>query len=173
VNDYFVFWISLALLRRRFSLSAAEDVPTRSGSRLHASGFRLQRRVGICWLPDKSKTDMKIIKKWLGDVTASHAKHTKRDSRPAGTSPQNSLRGLYGSVVKNNDHGVPESMEKAQTWPRRRTTQLTDGGPSVTPELQTGVAGPPFGAAHGSPPFSLWFPMICQLCRVACGKTDS
>jgi len=27
------------------------------------------------------------------------------------------------------------------------TTQLTDGGPSVTSELPLGVAGPPFGAA--------------------------
>src|SRR5437762_2093138 len=26
--------------------------------------------------------------------------------------------------------------------------QLTDGGPSVTLELSTGVAGPPFGGAH-------------------------
>src|SRR5206468_999249 len=31
--------------------------------------------------------------------------------------------------------------------------QLTDGGPSVSPELSTGVAGPPFGAAHGSARF--------------------
>jgi hypothetical protein len=29
--------------------------------------------------------------------------------------------------------------------------QLTDGGPSVAPELPTDVAGPPFGAAPGSP----------------------
>ena len=27
--------------------------------------------------------------------------------------------------------------------------QLTDGGPSVTPELPSGIAGPPFGAALG------------------------
>jgi hypothetical protein len=32
----------------------------------------------------------------------------------------------------------------------RPTIQLTDGGPSVTPELPSCVAGPPFGAAHGS-----------------------
>ena len=30
---------------------------------------------------------------------------------------------------------------------QRPNDQLTDGGPSVTPELPTGVAGPPFGAA--------------------------
>jgi hypothetical protein len=29
--------------------------------------------------------------------------------------------------------------------------QLTDGGPSVTPELPSCVAGPPFGAAHVRP----------------------
>jgi hypothetical protein len=28
--------------------------------------------------------------------------------------------------------------------------QLTDGGPSATPELPSGVAGPPFDAAVGS-----------------------
>jgi hypothetical protein len=28
--------------------------------------------------------------------------------------------------------------------------QLTDGDPSVTPELPNGVAGPPFGGALGS-----------------------
>jgi len=28
--------------------------------------------------------------------------------------------------------------------------QFTDGGPSVTPELPSCVAGPPFGAAPGS-----------------------
>lgn len=32
-----------------------------------------------------------------------------------------------------------------------RTIQLTDGGPSETPEFSTGGAGPPFGAAHGCP----------------------
>jgi hypothetical protein len=31
------------------------------------------------------------------------------------------------------------------------TNQLTDGGPSVTPELPDRVAGPPFGAAPGWP----------------------
>ena len=31
----------------------------------------------------------------------------------------------------------------------RLTIQLTDGGPSATPELSSGVAGPPFGAAPG------------------------
>jgi hypothetical protein len=33
---------------------------------------------------------------------------------------------------------------------KRPTHQLTDGGPSVTPELPTDVAGPPFGAVPGS-----------------------
>lgn len=32
-------------------------------------------------------------------------------------------------------------------WPN---DQLTNGGPSVMPELPSCVAGPPFGAAHGS-----------------------
>jgi hypothetical protein len=40
-------------------------------------------------------------------------------------------------------------------WPlsfvrQRRTIQLTDGGPSVTPEFSCGVAGPSFGEAPGS-----------------------
>ena len=34
--------------------------------------------------------------------------------------------------------------------------QLTDGGPPATPELPTGVAGPPFGAA----------PLLCA-CRLS------
>src|SRR5205807_2639403 len=32
----------------------------------------------------------------------------------------------------------------------RPTAQLTDGGPSVTPELSNAFAGPPFGGALGS-----------------------
>ncbi len=32
----------------------------------------------------------------------------------------------------------------------RPTTQLTDGVPSVPPELPTGVTRPPFSGAHGS-----------------------
>jgi hypothetical protein len=32
----------------------------------------------------------------------------------------------------------------------RANDQLTDGGPSATPELPNGVAGPPFGGAFGS-----------------------
>jgi hypothetical protein len=35
----------------------------------------------------------------------------------------------------------------------RLTYQLTEGGPSVTPELPAGVAGPPFGGAPGSAGF--------------------
>jgi len=31
-----------------------------------------------------------------------------------------------------------------------RTIQLTDGGPSATPELPSRVPGPPFGEAPGS-----------------------
>ncbi len=35
----------------------------------------------------------------------------------------------------------------------RRTIQLTDGGPSATPELPSRAAGPPFGGAAGSAPY--------------------
>jgi hypothetical protein len=44
--------------------------------------------------------------------------------------------------------------------------QLTDGGPSATPELPAGVAGPPVGGVPGSasePPASLLFPLLTQL----------
>ena len=34
-------------------------------------------------------------------------------------------------------------------WRLHLTIQLTDGGPSVTPELPGGAAAPPFGGALG------------------------
>ena len=44
-----------------------------------------------------------------------------------------------------NKTAVPRFMILSAT-----NDQLTDGGPSVTPELPDGVAGPPFGGAPGS-----------------------
>ena len=37
----------------------------------------------------------------------------------------------------------------ARSFRSASNDQLTDGGPSVTPELPGGVAGPPFGGALG------------------------
>ena len=39
---------------------------------------------------------------------------------------------------------------RQETLARCSNGQLTDGGPFVTPELPSRVAGPPFGAASGS-----------------------
>ena len=45
--------------------------------------------------------------------------------------------------------GLPKPRSQANNR-ARITIQLTDGGPSVAPELPSCVAGPPFGAAPGS-----------------------
>ena len=53
------------------------------------------------------------------------------------------------AVERGGVHGVLVSwvvMFSERT--KRPNDQLTDGGPSVASELPTGVAGPPFGAAH-------------------------
>ena len=51
------------------------------------------------------------------------------------------LRGTYLHRVRRH---VPLRLFLRQA--STSTIQLTDGGPSVTPELRTGVAGPPFDA---------------------------
>src|SRR5439155_3434513 len=48
-----------------------------------------------------------------GNLTANHAKYTKRNPRPAATDPQNSLWPLC--LGGENNHGVTESTEKTQT----------------------------------------------------------
>ena len=53
-------------------------------------------------------------------------------------------------ITTNRTLCVFASLREAIFGVHGRTIQITDGGPCVTPELSTGVAGPPFGAAHGS-----------------------
>ena len=46
--------------------------------------------------------------------------------------------------------------------------QLTDGGPSLTPELPDRVAGPPFGEAFGSVilSFSVWLRTVLLVAEI-------
>jgi hypothetical protein len=50
--------------------------------------------------------------------------------------------------------------------------QLTDGGPSVTPESPGGVAGPPFGEAPGSAVSSLLQLLQLSLRRAPHSRTE-
>ncbi|MEI8290766.1 MAG: hypothetical protein WCH99_14965 [Verrucomicrobiota bacterium] len=77
----------------------------------------------------------------------------RRDLRSISDSPKMLLSRISVSAsqiraTNSTKYPIKSPMKsQARMW---FTIQLIDGGPSVTLELPTGVAGPPIGAAHGS-----------------------
>ena len=89
-------------------------------------------------------------------------------SSPSHHKSTGQVRQTRGVPSRTTCRGVQFQRTRPAIWIAcscgRRTNQLTDGGPSVTPELPSGVAGPPFGEAPGSA-FDL--PLVRRMWSVA------